>query len=140
MGDRRGLRLADLMLGVVLSGAALWVLTHPWNKADPRILASAIGQPWAKNDPSVWLCPAAVLTASFALFTVFLGSKVAMGRRRTFLEGAALGGWLFFLLTLAPNVDPRLTSGFLPSRWCNEGADALTKYVMGIPQSDFALG
>jgi hypothetical protein len=139
MTERRGLKIGELMIGVVLSGVALRVLSYRYNEADPRILVSAIDDPRAKIDPSLWLCPAAVLTACLGLLAYFVASRTARGRTRVFFEGA-LGGWLFFILTLMPGVDYYLTNDFLPSKWCGEAADALTKYSFGMSQDDFGIG
>jgi hypothetical protein len=135
MSQRRGLRIIDIMIGIVLVAVVGCILKEPRMQASPLNLPTVLRTPVLRADPTRWLAPTAVSIVLVTLFAVTIGSRLVSGRRRVFLEGFALGGWGFFFLAIPLYVDNLFSQAFAPLGRTSpyELTDALTAWLQGLP-------
>jgi hypothetical protein len=137
MSGRRGLRIIDLMIGVVLMAVVGLILKEPRLRANPMDQLALLRNGSLRRDPTFWLCPAAISTVALVLASYSIGSRLTIGRSRTFLEASAIGGWFYFVLAFSAKVDSQFSHAFLPIGRADEYSltNELTGLLQGIPNA-----
>jgi hypothetical protein len=135
--ESRGFRIVDLMVLVVLTGMVAWIVREPRLHANVVAIPEILRTPGLRTDATRWLSPIAITAAIVTLSWFSLGSRLTIGRKRVFFQGAAFGGWFFFLLAFVPGVSRTFTDGFaaIGNPTSYELTSRLTCFFQGLPAS-----
>jgi hypothetical protein len=141
MAKPRGLRVVDLMVAVVLTGAYVAIIRPPYVHANPLELPAILSNPWSRANPTAWLCPIAVAGSALVLAVATLTARLTTGRKRVFFEAAAWSGWAYYLIAFL-SAHQWFSSGFAPIGRVGGHVNGirLAALLRGIPIQSWGFG